>query len=65
MTGGEMRGGRILKRKLSVICRERQGGRMCNTKDQMSADERKEGYKGMRGDKLYKLKKLKTNILES
>ena len=65
MTGGEMGGGRILKRKLSVICRGRQEGRICNTKDQMSADEKKEGYKGMRGDKLYKLKKLKAKILES
>ena len=29
--------------------------RIRKTKDWMCADERREGYKGMRGDKLYKL----------
>ena len=56
MTGGKIGDGRILERKISVTYLERQGGKICKTKDRMSADKRRESYKGMRGGKLYTLK---------
>ena len=56
MTGGDMGYGRILERKPLVTCLEKQGGRMCKTKHWICDDDKKEWYKGMRGDKLYQIK---------
>ena len=51
-----MEGGRIIERKnISVISREARG-RIFKTKERICVDEKRKGYKGIRGDKLYKIK---------
>lgn len=56
MMGRKMGGEIILERKTSATCLERQGGRVCKTKDQMYTDESRENYKGTRGDTFYEIK---------
>ena len=53
---GEIEGGKIYERKTSVTCEERQELNVCKTRWRTWFNETNEGYNGIRGYRLYRVK---------